>query len=464
MRQLLPRTLKTRAIAVIFTVFILSQVASLLLFEQNRDKAVILTETADLADRIIGIVNLAHRLPEKDRQQILAAAETQFLTTYPDIVSIEQVACQANEFSNRLASRLDAAFRQIPGIHANVCVRNLDRPQFFKTDASPRGFDVLVFIDFPDDEQRVFHTILPASTSLLEDSVLIYIGIVCAISLLMGWYLINKAIAPLEDLARAADEIGTNIDKPPMSEQGPREVATAAQAFNRMQSRLSRLISAQTEMLAAISHDLRSAVTRLQLRVDMLPESAEREGLERVVADMRLMVQSVLDFVRGYDPQEELRNVNITALVESLCADMAEEGFPVECHCETDGMNISCRPTGFRRGLQNLIDNAIRYGNSARVYVARARHTVLIRIDDDGPGIPEEKLDSVLQPFYRLDRNRGDTSAGIGLGLSITLNIVQSLGGSLKLVNRASGGLSAEMQIPLAVPRAEKTNGGSGPH
>lgn len=448
MRLPLPRTLKARAIVIFFSVFILSQFASLALFERNRDRTVMLAEATDLADRIIGIVNLANSFPAADRQQILAAAETQFLTMFPEIVSIQEVACEVNDFSMLMSERITAAFDKIPGVDAEICVRDLEAPGFFSGTSTMKGFDVLVFVNFPDNEETVFHTILPEGTSLLKDIVMLYILLVGCVALLMGWYLIVKSTAPLERLAKAADEIGANIDKSPMDERGPLEVSRAAQAFNRMQERLARLIHGQTEMLAAISHDLRSAVTRLQLRVELLNDAQERDGLLRVVGDMRWMIQSVLDFVRGHDPQEPARMVNITALVESLCEDLRDEGFSVDYIGGETALNLKCPATALRRGLHNLIDNAIKYGGSAQVALFPDKDQVVIRVEDNGPGIPENHLEAVFQPFFRLDPSRSQKTPGIGLGLAIARNIVASMGGTLVLRNRREGGLAAEMRFP----------------
>ncbi|MAT49838.1 MAG: hypothetical protein CMK32_01460 [Porticoccaceae bacterium] len=444
-----PRTLKVRAITIFCAVFLFSQLASLLLFEHNRDKAIILAETADLADRIIGIVGLARGFPPEDRNRILAAAETQFLTMFPEVVSIEEVACQDNDFSRHMSSRISAAFGELPDFSAQVCVRGLDTPQLLKADNGLRGFDVLVFINFPDSEQTVFHTVLPAGTPLLEDTVIVYFALVGLLALLLAWLLIQRATAPLERLARAADDFGATIDSVSLNEDGPLEVARAAKAFNRMQTRLSLLIKNQTEMLAAVSHDLRSAVTRLQLRAELLPDSDDRNGLLRGISDMNAMIKSMLEFVRGYNPSEPLRNVNIAALVESLCEDMRTEGFPVTCHCPDIDVNIVCRGTALRRGLQNIIDNAIKYGEAAEVTLTPEPQRLVIGVDDRGPGIPDDQLKAVLEPFYRLDRARNQESQGMGLGLAITQNIVQTIGGELVLSNRAGGGLRVEIRVPL---------------
>ncbi len=441
MRQWFPRTLKAQAILVLCCIFLVSHAVSLLIYETHRNRTILLTEATDLAARIIGIVDLSRAFPADERQRILAAAETQFLARFPQTVSLENVACQENDFATHMAKDLRETFADLPGLDAEVCVRNLN------AGLSVRGFDVLVSVSFPDNDRTIFHAVLPAGNPLWRDPVLVYLLVVALVALFLAGYLIRKVVAPLERLARAADQFGVNIDSPPLDEQGSREVALAARAFNRMQARLGRLVHGQTEMLAAISHDLRSAVTRLQLRAELLKDDHEREGLLRVVEDMRLMIQSVIAFVRGFDPNEKTRRTNITALAESLCDDLQEEGYPVTFESDDHTHIMMCRPTALRRSFQNVIDNAVKYGRVAHVSVGARMDEIIIRISDEGPGIPEEQLENVLRPFYRLEKSRSQDTGGVGLGLAITQNIVQGHGGVFTLKNRNEGGLEAEIRL-----------------
>jgi len=442
-------SLKARAMLILCAVFVLFQAATLWLYEQNRERNILLTEATDMADRIVGIVNLANSFPQPDREEILAAAETQFLATFPSVVSIEQAACQENELSQHMSERINLSFRHIPGLDAQLCVRNLALPQFALKELHTRGFDVLIFVNFPDSEEIIFHAVLPEGGSLLTDRMLPYFLLVALLTLLLAWFLINKATAPLERLAKAADTIGVNLDSPPMDEKGPPEVARAAHAFNRMQNRLSRLVHGQTEMLAAISHDLRSAATRLQLRAEMLSNDQERNGLMRVVSDMKQMIESVLAYVRGYESNEPVRMINITALIESLCDDLRDEGFQISDESCCGPVSMLCRASVLRRGLQNVIDNAIKYTGSAHLELKCEDEYFVVSITDSGPGIPEDQIQAVVQPFYRLEQSRNPGTGGVGLGLSITQNIITSMGGMLTLSNRKTGGLQVDIRLPL---------------
>ncbi|MFC6635715.1 ATP-binding protein [Microbulbifer taiwanensis] len=448
MKNWLPRTIRSRTILVLFCAFLLSHTVSLAIYEINRDKTILLTEATDLADRIIGVVELARSFPERDRQRILTAAETQFLTMFPEPGNLDDERCRDNDFSRRLTESLGAAFADVPGFNARVCLRRLKPSPLLSRREPLHGYDVLVSINFPDDERAVFHAILPEGESLIHDAVVVYLLFSSLVALLLAGYLIRKTVEPLGKLARAADSIGTNIDAPSLPESGPDEIAAAARAFNRMQQRLARLVHGQTEMLAAVSHDLRTAVTRLQLRAEMLQDKEEREGMLRVVEDMKLMTQSVIDFVRGVEPSEAPRRIDLRAMVESLCDDLSEEGYPVLCDTGSGDFTLELRAAALRRGLQNLIDNAIKYGGEARVSLKQLPDAIQIAVDDNGPGIPASELSAVMRPFYRLEKSRNSRTGGVGLGLSIAGNIIQAHGGELTLENLDVGGLCATIQLP----------------
>ncbi|MDP3516968.1 MAG: ATP-binding protein [Pseudohongiella sp.] len=447
-------TLRARALLVLTAIFTVSHLLSLMVYESNRHRVVLLTEAVDLADRIIGIVDLAERFPQSDRAQILAAAQTQFLFMYPDVIQSADANCEQNEFSIRITERLNSWFTLYPGLDATVCVVDVSTDHRLADPliGSVSGLDALVYIDFPDGEQAIFRAILPEAQSLFRDMMLVYFLLVGMASLLVGWYLISKVLTPLGHLANAADVIGTNLDAPALDERGPSEVASAARAFNRMQARLKRLVHGQTEMIGAISHDLRSAATRLQLRAELLDNEHEREGMLRVVSDMRHMIESVLDFVRGVEPNEKPRRTDVIALLESMISDLQEEGYPLHFATQEQSVLMTCRPVSLRRCFQNLIDNAIKYGQEAWVSCQVEPNCLRIVVEDRGPGVAESELQNILRPFYRLDSSRNRDSGGIGLGLAITQNIVQLHGGKV-LISNLTGTPHSGLRVEIVLPR-----------
>jgi signal transduction histidine kinase len=437
----------------------MSHIITLLIYETNREKAIILTEATDLAARIAGIVDLAYDFQGLEHRRILAAAETQFITMFPEMSFPEDASCQKNEFYDRMMETFSTLPPGLEDYQIEVCVRKLTESGFLKSSMAASGFDVLVHINFPDREQSVFHAVLPEGPSLFSDAALVYIITVGLISLIISWYLISRIVAPLGRLARAADEIGVNIDAPPLNEEGSIEVQIAASAFNKMQSRLRRLVHGQKEMIGAISHDLKSAITRLHLRAELLDKPQEREGFIRVVKDMESMIQSVIDFLRGIDTSEELRKTDISALLESLCDDLAEEGYPVHFTPAKSLSTMLCHPMALRRSFLNIIDNAIKYGESARVSLQCLPQQITVRIDDNGPGVPENEIKNIIRPFYRLAQNGKPDPGGIGLGLSIAQSIIHAHGGILSISNLTAGGLRVEIELNRQTGNSPSSSG-----
>jgi len=438
-------TLTFRAIIILGGVLLTSHAASLLVYEYHRDRAIVLTEASDLADRIIGIVQLANALPAEDRAQILSAAETQFLATFPEGQPLVEQACRKNTYANHMSARLSSAFSDLPGYRSDTCIRGLASD----SSGAVSGFDVLVSVTFPDGQRSVFHALLPGASSLLSDAFFPQYLLILALALLICSLMILRLVAPLGRLARAAEMIGIDIDSRVLPIEGPREVRAAAGALNDMHVRLQRQIHSQRDILGAVSHDMRSSLTRLRLRVDMLDDGPRREGLLRVTSDMEQMVSSVLDFVRGIGTNEKPRRINIGALVGSLCDDMQDEGYRVIHRELKEALIVFGRPAALKRCVQNLIMNAIQYGEQADVSVVQEGCDVRVHILDSGPGLPEQELSRVLQPFYRVERSRSMDTGGIGLGLSIAQSVVQSHGGTLALANTCGTGLLATISLPL---------------
>lgn len=254
-------------------------------------------------------------------------------------------------------------------------------------------------------------------------------------------------VRPLRDLRRAADALGKDIHRPPLPETGPVEVAETSRAFNTMQRRLGRFVEDRARILAAVSHDLKTPLTRLRLRADLLDDEALGEKIRRDLDDMQTMVDATLDFMRGTESREETRSLDLMALLESLCDDANESGERVSLRGQVQ-KPYPGRPLALKRCIGNLLDNALRYGGEADIEVRDSEKAVTLTIADHGPGIPADSMDKVFEPFFRLEGSRGRDSGGTGLGLGIARNIARAHGGDLVLKNRDGGGLIAELKLP----------------
>ena len=259
----------------------------------------------------------------------------------------------------------------------------------------------------------------------------------------------RRLSGPLRDLARAADQAGRGENVDSLSETGPDEIRRSVRAFNRMHERLNRYVRDRTAMLAAISHDLRTPITSLRLRAEFVEDQDARAKIIDTLDEMQEMTEATLAFVREDASPEDTRAVDVTALIDSVVADLAELGHRAT-FADASRVVLPCRPMALRRALRNLIENATTHGHEARVTLSDRRNEVVIEVDDQGPGIAEADLQRVFEPFIRLDPSRSTDSGGIGLGLAIARSIVRNHGGDIELENRSEGGLRARVRLPRA--------------
>ena len=265
--------------------------------------------------------------------------------------------------------------------------------------------------------------------------------------ILCCWYAVRQSIRPLARLANAADTLDPNAKGPPLDEDGPTEVAHAATAFNAMRTRIARFVEERVQILAAISHDLQTPITRMKLRAEMADDSVEKTKLVHDLEEIERLVQEGLAYARTTQGDgEKPSRIDIGAFVESLTYDYQDTGKDVKILGNVGGAVVT-RPHALRRVMTNLIDNAIKFGGAAELLVARDGDLVTISVMDRGSGIPEDKLEAVLQPFMRLENSRSRETGGTGLGLAIAHQLMIAIGGSLKLRNREGGGLIAEIRL-----------------
>ena len=262
-----------------------------------------------------------------------------------------------------------------------------------------------------------------------------------------GMYLSQRMARPMAQLAKAADRLGLGQAGSALVEAGPREVRQTIRAFNRMQERTQKQLKDRTLMLAAVSHDLRTPITTLRLRAEYIEDEDMRNKTLATLAEMEAILSATLGFARDDAADESARATDIPALLQSLVDDHVDLGSSATYH-GPEKLPFTCRPVALRRALNNLIENALKYGGTARVHLNAQKTSIEICIDDDGPGIPEDKLSEVFTPFFRLDQSRNSDTGGTGLGLSVALTIAHAHGGELTLINRQGGGLRARLVLP----------------
>ncbi|MCY1483296.1 Adaptive-response sensory-kinase SasA [compost metagenome] len=269
-----------------------------------------------------------------------------------------------------------------------------------------------------------------------------------ALLLFCTWLAVRMAIRPLTRLARAVDHLDPDAPAPELDERGPNEVAYAARAVNALQGRISAYLKERMQLLAAISHDLQTPITRMKLRVEQMDASQERDKLWSDLGEMQHLVREGVAYARSMDGgSEALCRVDLDAFLDSLVCDYQDSGQAVSLDGSSGAM-LETRPHALRRVLSNLIDNALKFGGSAQLVVhPDAQGRVRLQVLDDGPGIAEEELAEVFKPFYRVESSRNRSTGGTGLGLAIAQQLSQALGGRLTLRNRDGGGLCAQLEL-----------------
>lgn len=319
----------------------------------------------------------------------------------------------------------------------------------FRTEAPARLYDVDV--RFPDGQITVFRVARIPHGALLPRNLfanLLWLVVVLMVAL----YVTARSITrPLSKLAQAADSLGRDTRQPKLEEKGARELRDAARAFNTMQDRLHRYLDSRTRVLAAMSHDLKTPLTRLRLQVETLEDPTVQARFGKELDEMENMVRGALALFRGLDDDESQTPVDINELLNTLRTEFTEMGADVA----VEGRAVqpfTGKPQALKRCLTNLVANAVKFGTVARIVVedspAHNGPALLIRVRDAGPGIPPEELERVFEPFYRVESSRNRDTGGTGLGLSIARDVAQAHGGSVVLRNLPGGGLEALVVLP----------------
>ncbi len=260
---------------------------------------------------------------------------------------------------------------------------------------------------------------------------------------------LKRSTAPLATLASAAERLGRDVNAPPLAEDGPSEVRFAARAFNEMQRRLRTFIADRTQTLAAVSHDLRTPITRLRLRAEFIDDAEAQKKMLADLDEMEAMIAATLAFAADDAGAEASVAFDLAALLQGLCDDARDRGEDAVYEGAAKFVHDG-RPRALKRLFGNLIDNALKYGKRARVSLAADAQAVTVAVVDDGPGIPDGELEKVFQPFYRVEPSRNRSTGGTGLGLAVVRSIARAHGGDVTLANRGEGGLSATVVLPRA--------------
>lgn len=440
--RLVPDTLASRIIVVMLVGLLGFHLGSLWLHQVGSEALLGNTRDRELAERLAAARRAVAELPPTERDATAHALSSASLDLHwTEELTLGRVDPPGPD--------IDALTRQLVDLAPELAQAQM-RLAYADEQTASHGDDfrhaVIGAVQLPDRSwlgfsATLFRTPTPEHATLLSTSAM-------AVGVLLLSLIVVRIIArPLRDLGAAADRIGEAGPAIEVAEEGPREVRHAAQAFNRMQARLDRLIADRTQALAAVSHDLRTPLARLRLRAGFLEDSEVQQQVDADLDEMEAMIDSTLAYLRGEAEHEPWRVSDVAAMLETLCDDAADAGHPAT-YSGPPQARLLCRPVSLKRAFGNLIGNAVKYGGRARVFLEDASTVIAVSVEDDGPGIAEPDLAMVFEPFHRLDASRNRGTGGSGLGLTIARQAISSHGGSVTLANRPSGGLCATVQLP----------------
>jgi hypothetical protein len=312
---------------------------------------------------------------------------------------------------------------------------------------------MLVSLRFPDEGWLNLRVELPPPRPWHSETFLAAFVLMTIAAAALTLWAVRRLTRPVRDLAAAAERLGRDVNAPPLPENGPQEVAKAAHAFNTMAERIRRFVGDRTQMLAAIGHDLKTPITRLKLRAELLDDDEQRRKILSDLEEMEGMIAATLAFARDDAAAEPSVPVDLAALCRTVLDETADARPDLPetaiAYAGPEHLTLRARPVALKRALANLVGNAVAYGETARLELSPiAGGQVRITIEDDGPGVPPTELENVFQPFRRLESSRNRETGGTGLGLPIARNILRAHGGDVVLRNRPEGGLMALVTLP----------------
>ena len=437
-KKFLPRSLFGRSLMIIMTPILLIQIiATFVFFDRHWSKMAQRLSFAVAAD-ITAISYSLEQDPSAENMERIIKLASQHL----DLLVSYQAGATLEEQSRAEKSHVWATM--VGESLATAMNNQLRRPFILDVDFEEKWVQVGVQL-----EGGVLNLSVP-QRRLFSSSAYIFllwmIG-VSAVLLVIAILFMRGQIRPIRKLAVAADRFGKGWDAPSFKPTGAREVRQAAEAFIKMRERIQRQISQRTDMLAGVSHDLRTPITRLKLQLEMMGDTPDIRAMKQDLGEMEKMIAGYLDFVRG-EGHEQPKLVDLASLLEKLSADIRRQGVEAEIAVEP-GVQLMLRPMAFERALSNIVSNAMRYADHIWMTLHGAEQRVEIIIEDNGPGIPAELHEEVFKPFYRGEAARDTAEGSVGLGLPIAQDIVHAHGGHIELSQSQYGGLRVRIILPL---------------
>lgn len=442
MKRLIPDTIAARTTAVMLVSLLLFYAVSICAYHFGVNSEIDLTNEVRLAERLSTIKRAIARLPAAEREQTAHSLSGGPLEVHWSNIPLTVDRASTNDKAAGLRARL---LEVAPEIGADGVLMGAPSPVSEKQE-DPHL--LLVSMKLADASWVNFSiTALsgPQHTSLL--GILLSTSLMALLVIGLSILILRTVTKPVQRCADAVKRLYVDAEPQAIEVSGPREVRELAVAFNDLQQRVKGLVDDRTLMLAAISHDLKTPITRTQLRIEDIESADLRQSIDADLAEMRAMIDSSLDFLKGDRSGEPARDVDLTAIVESIRDDLSDLGHAVELRF-VKKLVMRGRHLALKRAFTNLLTNAAKFGSHVEVTVQRTGGLIEVTIDDDGPGIPPNQREAVFAPFYRLEASRNRDTGGVGLGLTVARSIIRGHGGSITLDSSPLGGLRVLATLP----------------
>jgi signal transduction histidine kinase len=445
--RLAPRGLFSQMVLLLGLAIIVAKIGSWFASEDERMYAVRRMHIEDTLARTASAVRLLSATPPELHAYVLEAASNldfRFkIVSGAEVPQTNVTSEEAEIARSRLAALLGDSVKDV-----RVTISRPEQPISSPIESGSSELALKMAVQFPDGrwlKATTLEVLRPPGWGWSATGSTIATVLAMA---LCAFFIARRVAGPLQELAKAAERLGRGESGPLLAENlGPEEVRRTARAFNAMDTRIRRFVEDRTRMLAAVSHDLRTPITSLRLRVELLDDDDAKSRMRETLDELAQTAEATLAFTRD-EAGEQRRAVDLASLVESVCSDLSDLGHPIICH-PGERLPASCRPASLRRAIRNLVENAVFYGGAANITVSRGLGEVQIVVEDDGPGIPEDRLESVFDAFVRLETSRNRRTGGVGLGLSIARSVARAHGGDIHLENRPTGGLRATFTLPV---------------
>ena len=429
LRKIIPNTLIGRSIIIIFVPIIILVLLTSTVFYQTSWNII----SKRLAESVVADINVLVKLIDED------------LKIYAKKIAREDFKMELKITNDKFTQPSTINFnRGILSKRLKQALENLDKEFFY--DLSNIESGVLIIIKL-ESETLVINVDKDRLYSETAFVFLLWMIFASLILLLMSYFLMNKQLKPLKRLAIIAETFGRGLDAPELKSVGAYEIKQTSQAFNQMRTRIKRFLKQRTDMLAGVSHDLRTPLTRMKLQVSLIKDKKAKSELELDINEMTAMLDSYVNFVKTESP-EPIEEIIINEIINDILKTIDNSS----CKIIINDMSIiktSGRPIQLKRAFQNIIDNSKRYSNQINISFINNNNECIIEFNDNGPGIPKEKFEDVFKPFFTLDPSRNKLKGESGLGLAITRDIVRAHGGEVKLDKSILGGLKLSVILPM---------------